>query len=192
MLSEAKHPSPWRRRHGEDCFASLSMTRRRGNAIEEQPRLSTEAAAEPTGGTDALSASAERHWRFNFVVMAADFTWYSLALAFASTSTVLPAFVQRLGAPNIVIGAMPAIATLGYALPPLLVANYIERLPRKLPYILKTGLAERLTYLVFALTAFFLAANHPEIALPVTMATLVAFTLLGGSLCRPGWTCSAR
>lgn len=143
--------------------------------------------------TDAVAADSEvvsgyvlRNLRRNFTVMALDFTFYSLAMTFASTTTILPAFVERLGAPNVVIGAMPAIATVGYYLPSLLVANHIERLPRKLPYIMKYGAFERLSMLAFALAALVLAGTWPIAALVVALVTFAAMTLFGGAIL-PAW-----
>lgn len=142
-------------------------------------------------GSESLDAEAteryvERNVRHNFAMMALDYTAYALAMSFASTATILPAFVERLGAPNIIIGAMPAIATVGYAVPSLLVANYIERMPRKLPYILKLGAFERLAMLAFAGVALLLAGTQPGLALVASLLSFTAMTLFGGAL-MPAW-----
>ena len=135
---------------------------------------------------ELVSPYVLEHRRHNFTVMALDFACYSVAMTFASTATILPAFVERLGAPNVIIGAMPAIATVGYSLPSLLVANYIERLPRKLPYIIKVGALERLAMLAFAGVALLLAATRPTLALVASLLAFAAMTLLGGAIL-PAW-----
>ena len=133
-----------------------------------------------------LARFAERHWRYNFAVAAIDAGWFSLAMSFASTATILPAFVERLGAPNVVIGAMPAINTVGFALPTLFVAGYVERLPRKLPYILLVGLFERLSLLALAAVAFLLAPRSYGLALAGALLSFAAVSIFGGAI-TPAW-----
>ncbi|MHB0874894.1 MAG: MFS transporter [Anaerolineae bacterium] len=135
---------------------------------------------------EAVARFVLKHRRHNFTVMALDYAAYSLAMTFASTATILPAFVERLGAPNVVIGAMPALITVGYAAPSLLVANYIERLPRKLPYILKMGALERLSMLAFAGVALLLAGTRPTLALVASLVAFAAMALFGGAIL-PAW-----
>ncbi|MHB0878643.1 MAG: MFS transporter, partial [Anaerolineae bacterium] len=135
---------------------------------------------------DPVAAFAAAHRRFNFTVMTLDYASFVLGMSFASTATVLPAFAERLGAPNIIIGAMPAIVTVGYAVPSLLVANYAERLPRKLPFILRMGVFERLSMLGIAGAAFLLAARGPTLALAVTLLAFVSLTFFGGAI-MPAW-----
>jgi hypothetical protein len=54
------------------------------------------------------------HLRHNVVALGADYALFMVALAFVSPSTILPAFAAWLGAPNVVIGAIPAVMTLGW------------------------------------------------------------------------------
>ena len=69
-------------------------------------------------------AFVRRHLRRNVLALGGDFAFYTVGLAFASTSTILPAFAASLGAPNLVIGAIPAVGTLGWLLPSLLAAGH--------------------------------------------------------------------
>ena len=100
---------------------------------------------------------ARRHLTRNVLALGGDFAFYSVGLAFASQATILPAFAASLGAPNIVIGAIPAVTTLGWLLPPLFVAGHTETLGRKLPFVMRYTIWERVPYLGLALTAFFVA-----------------------------------
>ena len=100
-----------------------------------------------------------RHLRRNVLALGADFALYTVGLAFASQSTLLPAFAASLGAPNIVIGAIPAVTTLGWLLPSLFVAGHTETLGRKLPFVLRYTVWERAPYLALALTAFVVAPD---------------------------------
>ena len=109
-----------------------------------------------------------------------------VGLAFASQSTILPAFAATLGAPNIVIGAIPAATTLGWLLPSLFVAGHTETLHRKLPFVLRYTIWERAPYLVLALAAFLLAERAPMLALGVLLLVLLAMTSVSGALL-PAW-----
>jgi len=75
--------------------------------------------------------------RHNVVALGADYALFMVALAFVSPSTILPAFAAWLGAPNVVIGAIPAVMTLGWFLPCLFAAPHTEGLTRKLPFLLR-------------------------------------------------------
>src|SRR5690242_15843448 len=74
------------------------------------------------------------HLRHNVVALGADYAMFMVALAFVSPTTILPAFAAWLGAPNVVIGAIPAVMTIGWLMPALFAAPYTESLARKLPF----------------------------------------------------------
>ena len=62
--------------------------------------------------------------RHNLVALGVDHAVFMLGLSFASQATILPAFAAHLGAPNVVIGAIPAVMTLGWFLPSLFAAGH--------------------------------------------------------------------
>jgi MFS family permease len=127
-----------------------------------------------------------RDLRHNTVALGADFALYLVGLAFASQSTILPAFAEHLGAPNLVIGAIPAVMTVGWFLPSLFVAGHTESLPRKLPFVMRYTLWERVPFLVLALVAFFVARPAPTLALICLLSMLLVVTITGGVL-MPAW-----
>jgi len=127
-----------------------------------------------------------RDVRKNALALGADFALFLVGLAFASQSTILPAFAEHLGAPNVVIGAIPAVMTLGWFLPSLFAAGHTESLPRKLPFVLRYTLWERAPFLVLALVAFFVAGPAPALALAVLLLMLLVVTGTGGVL-MPAW-----
>src|SRR5262245_52286971 len=88
--------------------------------------------------------------RWNYFSLSCDWVLFVFALSLVSSSTVMPAFAQRLGASNLVIGAIPAAFTLGFFLPGIFSAGYIEQLPRKLTFLLRFTLFERVPLLVVA------------------------------------------
>jgi MFS family permease len=126
------------------------------------------------------------HLRRNVLALGSDFALYMVGLAFASQATILPAFAASLGAPNVVIGAIPAVTTLGWLLPSLFVAGHTETLGRKLPFVLRYTVWERAPYLALALTAFVVAERAPTVALGLLLIVLLGVTGVSGALL-PAW-----
>jgi MFS family permease len=125
-------------------------------------------------------------FRHNMAALGADYALFGVGLSFASQSTILPAFAAYLGAPNIVIGAIPAVMTLGWFLPSLFAAGHTETLVRKLPFVLRYTVWERVPFAVLALAAFFLAEAAPILTLAVLLLSLLVITGVGGVL-MPAW-----
>jgi MFS family permease len=124
--------------------------------------------------------------RRNVVALGLDFGLFLVGLSFAGQATIMPAFAAHLGAPNVVIGAIPAIMTVGWYLPPLFVAGYTESLSRKLPFVLRYTVWERAPYLVLAAVAFALASTAPGASLALLLAMLLVVATTGGVL-MPAW-----
>lgn len=122
----------------------------------------------------------------NVLLLGADYGLFLVGLAFASQATILPAFAAWLGAPNVLIGAIPAVMTLGWFLPSLFAAGHTETLPRQMPFIMRWTGWERAPYLAMALLAFFLAARAPGLTLAIVLALLLVSTGIGGLL-MPSW-----
>src|ERR671925_355017 len=99
----------------------------------------------------------DRTLRWNLLALGADYGLFMVALAFMSSTTVRPGSAPSRGAPGAVIGAPPAVMTLGWFLPQLFAAAHTERLPRKLPFILRWTAWERVPVAVLALVALFVA-----------------------------------
>ncbi|HSE92127.1 MAG TPA: MFS transporter [Methylomirabilota bacterium] len=124
--------------------------------------------------------------RHNFLALGLDYSCFLIGMSFASQATVLPAFAAHLGASNVVIGAIPAVLTLGWFLPSLVAAHHTERLERKLPFVLRYTVWERVPMLALAAVAFFLADPSPRLALGVFFALILLMTGTGGTL-SPAW-----
>ena len=142
--------------------------------------------ANPELQAAALAKLTSANLRRNFAALGADYGLFGLGMTFASASTILPAFAQHLGASNLMIGAIPAVVTLGYSLPPLFCANYTERLSRKLRFILTHTVWERLPLLMLAIAAYLLAETQPGLVLVVLLLSLAAISGVGGAL-TPAW-----
>jgi hypothetical protein len=122
----------------------------------------------------------------NITLLGADYGLFLVGLAFASQATILPAFAAWLGAPNVVIGAIPAVMTLGWFLPSLFAAGHTEAMAEKLPFILRWTGWERIPYLVLALFAFVVAERAPGLTLAALLVLLLVSTGVGGLL-MPAW-----
>ena len=145
-------------------------------------------AASAAGAQDASAdAYVERHLRWNVLALGADYGLFMVGLAFMSSATVLPAFAASLGASTVLVGAIPAVMTVGWFLPPLFTAAHAERLAEKLPFVLRWTVWERLPFLGLALIAFFLADRAPALSVWLLLAMLLLMTGFGGAL-MPAWT----
>ena len=129
----------------------------------------------------------KRHLRWNIWALGADYGLFMIGLTFMSSATVLPAFAASLGASTVLIGAIPAVMTVGWFLPPLFTAAHAERLSRKLPFVMRWTGWERVPFLVLALIAFFLADRAPALSMWLVLAMLLVMTAVGGLL-MPAWT----
>jgi MFS family permease len=76
--------------------------------------------------------------------------------------------------------------TLGWFLPSLFAAGHTETLARKLPFVLRYSVWERVPFAVLALAAFFLADRAPAMTLALVLLMLLVITGVGGVL-MPAW-----
>jgi MFS family permease len=133
-----------------------------------------------------FDAEVRRHFRWTFTVNAADFALYSLSLSFASMLTILPAFVSKFTSSNLIIGMIPAINVLGWLLPQILAARYVEKLSHKKRFILIVGIGERLPWLFIALAVLLLADAPPVLEL-IAFFTFYSIFCFSGGINTPAW-----
>ncbi|PLV59459.1 MFS transporter [Thermotoga sp. KOL6] len=128
----------------------------------------------------------EKDYRWNFIVNSLDMAFFSLGMTLGSIFTLFPVFAKNLGASNVEIGLIPAIANLGWGIPAIWGAKYAERSPRKLDLVLKVTMGERLPYLFMALISFYLAIPSPKLALYLSILMMGVATFTMGFL-GPPW-----
>src|SRR3989441_5028847 len=75
---------------------------------------------------------------------------------------------------------------LGWFLPSLFAAGHTETLARKLPFVLRYSVWERVPFAVLALAAFCLADRAPALTLALMLLMLLVITSVGGVL-MPAW-----
>jgi MFS family permease len=134
-----------------------------------------------------IESKPERNFRWNFGVNILDISFYSLAMNLVSQTTIMPVMVSLLTTSKIVIGLIPAVYSLGFLLPQLLMASYTEGLRRKKPFLmLFGGTGERLPFLMIALVLFWLAKPAPTVALALFFVFLALSAATNGLL-TPAW-----
>ncbi|MGC9063212.1 MAG: MFS transporter, partial [bacterium] len=99
---------------------------------------------------------------------------------------LFPVLIKNLGGSNLHIGLIPAIANLGWTIPSLFGAKLIANMPRKLGFILKGTVWERVPYLIIAILLLFLAPKNPTLTLYLSLLLLFVTTFAGGILF-PAW-----
>ncbi len=126
----------------------------------------------------------KRDYRWNFTVNLLDWVFFSMGMSFASLNTVLPAFARHLTSSNFLIGLIPCLNTLGWLLPQILIANFVQKLKRKKALIIFTGLGERIPWLFLFLAVIFLSS--PSLLLATFFILYGVFSFSGG-IGGPAW-----
>jgi MFS family permease len=122
----------------------------------------------------SVEQQVRQNLRWNFAVNLLDMTFFTLAVSLVSRETVMPVLISQLTDSTFAIGLAPAIHSLSFYLPQLLLANFSERLTYKKPFVMWLGgLGERTPYLLSALMIWLWATPAPTL-------TLVLFLLLLG------------
>lgn len=111
------------------------------------------------------------HTRRNFVTLLIDAAGWPLGMSFLSMQVILPGYLGTMGAGNVLIGLVPALANLGAFLPPLFIAAWVERRPYVRHAVFWLAVAERVPILAMALCTWLLGARHPGL----TMALFFVF-----------------
>lgn len=92
-----------------------------------------------------------QHFRRNFFANGMDMVTWLLGMSFMSISAIMPVYVRHLTESPLIFGLIPALADFGWFAPQLFLAPYVERLPRKYPWVMVLGAIERVPYLVLPL-----------------------------------------
>ncbi|MBN1580003.1 MAG: MFS transporter, partial [Anaerolineae bacterium] len=77
-----------------------------------------------------LEQQVRRNFRFNFIVNAFDGAFFWCGSSFIASATILPLYVSRLTDSKVAIGILSMISAMGWLVPQLFTANWVQRLPR--------------------------------------------------------------
>jgi MFS family permease len=100
--------------------------------------------------------------------------------AFLSAEAVLPAIVKNMGGGDLLIAFMPVMLRLGFQLPPLFTAHYVEGLRRMKPFVVVASFFQRLPYPICAVLLFWYADDWPRLVLAAVVLTPFISGLFGG------------
>jgi MFS family permease len=125
--------------------------------------------------------------KHNFFVNVMDGGFFAFALSFVSVQTVLPVFVKSIGGSNIAVGLIPVVWTVGTNFPQIFIAGYVQQFSFKKRLMLRTGMMQRLPWLILALVTFFVISEvSSKTALPLFFM-LFAVAAIGTSINLPVW-----
>ena len=120
---------------------------------------------------------ARRHLRRNWIAFFGDYVFFGLGLTFASTTTILPAFVATLTDNKILIGAIGAIWTGGWLLPQIFAAHYLSDKPRKWPIMFWGELVGRPIIAVFVAWLLLAGPRYPGLTLLFFFVAIAYFVI---------------
>ena len=110
--------------------------------------------------SDTLKAQCVLPQRRNLWAHVIDGGLFIAAMHFVSTVTVLPVLLEFLGAGNTLIALAPQLMMLGFMLPSIFVAHWVDRMVRVKPYTLTLGVFQRLPFVVAACALWYF--NDPQ------------------------------
>ncbi len=129
---------------------------------------------------DRRRPSHLRDDRINYAIFFADSFGYPLAFSLISPTTIMPLLLTKLGASNLAIGMLPALASLGAFLPGLLSAAYLQKIPVKKHMLVVFGMVERAFVLSMALGLMLWAASRPHVVVIWILASWTMMNLVAG------------
>ncbi|OGV43369.1 MAG: hypothetical protein A2X48_16160 [Lentisphaerae bacterium GWF2_49_21] len=101
-------------------------------------------------------------------------------MAFLSSETVLPSIIKDLGGSAWLISFMPVMMTLGWVLPPIFTAHFVERLHKVKRFTLTLGIFQRIPYIFAALMLMFYKDAPPFLLLCIVASAPFISGFLGG------------
>jgi MFS family permease len=125
--------------------------------------------------------------KHNFTANVMDGGLYAFAMSMISIQTVLPVFVKSVGGSNVAVGLIPVIWMAGLNFPQIFIAGYVNRFAYKKSLMLKTGLIQRLPWLLLAILTYFVIAEVPQTIGLAIFFTVLAIAAIGGSVNLPVW-----
>ena len=117
--------------------------------------------------------------RRNFICGVLNGVFYATGMAFTSATVVLPWYVSQLTQSNMLIGILPALQLGGWALPQLLLINYMQRQRQKLKFYRRSALVRSTCWALLAAVTL-VAPGRAEIALPALIGLTAVASLSGG------------
>ncbi|MBN1487380.1 MAG: MFS transporter [Anaerolineae bacterium] len=134
-----------------------------------------------------IAANIQHNYKWNYWVSLLDGINFWFGSSFASTSTLLPLFLNKLDAGPLAIGLLAVLAQAGWSLPQLFTANFVEQLPRKKPIVYNIGFfLERLPIWAMVLIAVLASRYNPQVIVTLFLLAF-AWHKLGAGIIATAW-----
>ena len=133
------------------------------------------------GQRTALAVSDRwQHWKRNFWLGVINGILFKVGITFSHPSTVLAVFLTKLTGSEFYAGVLTAVAGIGWFLPPMFVAGWVEALPRKLPLYTQMALGRALGWLWMIAVVVYVAPIAPTFAAILFLLGYTVYTITGG------------
>ncbi|MGF1449013.1 MAG: MFS transporter [Opitutales bacterium] len=141
-----------------------------------------------TGGSRApIPEPVRQNLRRNYTAHSLEGGCFMGGMAFVAPETILPPFMEELGAPALLIALCPQLMFIGFVIPPLLMAHRVESLERLKPWVLRWTIFQRLPFLAAGLILL-LTAHLPNGLLLAAVALAPFFSGLAGGMSVAAWS----
>jgi MFS family permease len=158
----------------------LVRLRRVQREVNERLPIGPEAARRTRELTvEGLVPEAARHGTYNFRRGVLNGVAFTLVDALIAPSLVLAWFISRLGAPNVLVGLLPAILSGGWFLPQLIVASRVQGLPRMMHWYSRVGVLRVFLMATLAVVTV-LMANEPAALLVLFFVLYTTYAVAAG------------
>ena len=128
----------------------------------------------------SVESSLSQRGRFNYRACFFNFFGFLVGYSFFSPLTVIPLFVKHLSENTFWVGLVSAISSIGFFLPQLIAASWIQGMPFKRQYFCFVGIIERIPILLMALSVFIFGQSNPLVLLVATVVIFGVHTLAMG------------
>ncbi len=131
------------------------------------------------GRVEGLSHDAALHASRNFRFGVANGVMFTLVDALIAPTLVMAWFISRLGAPNVLVGLLPAILNGGWFLPQMVVATRVQGLVRVMHWYRRVGIFRTVCMSLLALVTLLLAAK-PDLLLATFFFIYILYAISAG------------
>lgn len=118
-------------------------------------------------------------FRYNYILGIINGVLFNSGLSFFHYSTVIPKFLDSLGAPSVLISLTALLESLGWHLPQLLASKFIIHKSRKMP-LYAWACVIRVAGLALSTSAAYMARTSPGLALGLFVLGYSIFAIAGG------------
>jgi len=111
--------------------------------------------SEYTAVLEQYRLNVDRNYRRNAIAIMIDNSMFYLISLGLSQYTILPLYLSKLTDSNLLIGLIPTVFVIGFALPQLWIARFLKGKRQSKKYIITVAVVQRLSILAFLLLTLF-------------------------------------